>query len=85
MPELSDEEHTARQKAVDFVRGSVAPSGDERDPEIERLNARYVAGQLSDSELLDALLAHGRSLPQGKRVQEYFTSFDEAINATKDR
>ena len=49
------------------------------------MNARYVAGELTDSEHIGALLAHGRALPAGEPVQEYFTSFGDAVKASHGR
>jgi len=83
MPELSDQERSRRQRAVDFGRGSVELSGGGLDPEFDTLNARYVAGELSDNEHIEALLDRARSLPPGEPVQEYFTSFEEAIKAVR--
>ena len=85
MAELSGEERMARQKAVDFARGSIELSGGGLSPEIEALNRRYIAGDLSSDEHLEAMLAYGRSLPHVEPVQEYFTSFDAAMNTTRDR
>ncbi len=85
MPELAEEERMARQQAVDFVHGSIKLSGGGLSPEIEALNRRYIAGDLSGDEHLEAILAHARSSPHDEPVQEYFTSLDEAMNATTDR
>lgn len=81
MPEISDEERTERQRAVDFGRGSVQLSGGELDAETEALNARFVAGELSGEEHVAAVIAHARTLPEGETVQEYFTSFEEAMRS----
>lgn len=85
MPDISDEERKRRQYAVDFGRGSIQLSGGELDAETEALNARYVAGELSDREHTDAVIAHARTLPKGELRQEYFTSFEEAMNSVPSR
>lgn len=83
MPELTDEERICRQRAVDFARGSVELSKGQLSLEADALNKRYVAGELSADEHIEALLAHARSLPPGEPAQEYFTSFEEAIKAAR--
>ena len=85
MPELSDEERGRRQYAVDFARGSVQLSGGEPGPEAEALARRYVEGELSLREYVDAGVAHARTLPKGEPVQEYFTSFEDAMKARPER
>lgn len=85
MPELSDEERARRQRLVDFGRGSVELSGGQITPEAEALNRRYVAGELSETDHMEALLAHARSLPSSEPVQEYFASFEEAMTAARGR
>ena len=85
MPDLSDEERTARQREVDFARGSTQLSGGELDPEVEALNARYVAGELSGDEHVAAVIAHARTLPKGEPRQEYVTGFDEVVKAAPGR
>jgi len=83
MPELTDEERISRQRAVDFARGSVELSEGKLNLEAHALNARYVAGELSADEHIEALLAHARSLLPGEPAQAYFTSFKEAIKAAR--
>jgi len=83
MPELADKERIACQQTVDFARGSIKLSGGGLSPEIEALNRRYIAGDLSSNEHREALLAHARSLPPGEPAQEYFISFEEAIKAAR--
>ena len=85
MPQLSQEEHSRRQQAVDLARADIELSGGRLSPEAERLNRRYLAGDLSDSEHVDALLAHGRLLPAGELMQGYYTSFDQAMKADPAR
>ena len=83
MPELSREKRDLRQRAVDFARTSTELSGGKLSPEFDALNRRFVAGELSESEHIDALLAHARSLPVEPPVQEYFTSAAEAMKAAR--
>ena len=85
MPEVSDNERARRQRAVDFGRGSVELSGGKITPEAEALNRRYVAGELSETDHIEALLTHGRSLPASEPVQEYFASLNEAMTAARGR
>jgi len=85
MPDLSDEERLRRQRSISYARANVELSGGSLSPEIDALNARYIAGDLSDREHIEALLDHARSLPPGKPVQEYLTSFDDAVNAAPIR
>lgn len=80
MPDPSDEERLGRQCAVSSARANIELSGGSLSPEIDALNARYIAGDLSDREHIESLLDHARALPPGKPVQEYFTSFDDAVN-----
>ena len=83
MPDLSPEERDRRQRAVDFARGSVELSGGKLTAEFDALNRRFVAGELTGTEHVEALLAHARSLPAQAPVQEYFTSAAEAMNAAR--
>jgi len=85
MPEVSDKERTRRQRAVDFGRGSVELSGGQITPEADALNRHYVAGELSDTDHVEALLAHARSLPAEEPVQEYFASLNEAMTMARDQ
>ena len=85
MPDLSDGERNERQRAINFARGSTQLSGGELDPEVEALNARYVAGELSGDEHVAAVIAHARTFPKGEPVQEYFTGFEEAMNSVPSR
>ncbi|WP_267389691.1 antitoxin VbhA family protein [Sphingomonas sp. GC_Shp_3] len=85
MPDLSDKERSRRQRAVDFARGSTRLSGGELDPEVEALNARYIAGELSSDEHVAAVIAHARTLPKGEPMQAYFTSAGGAMKANRGR
>ncbi len=85
MPEISDDERAERRRAVDFSRGSIRLSGGELTPESEALARRYVDGELSLQEYVDAAVAHARTLPDGEPVQAYFSSFEEAMNSAPSR
>ena len=85
MPDLSYEERIRRQRAVDFARGSVQLSGGELDREVDALNARYVAGEVSDDGHVAAVIARTRTLPKGEPAQEYFSRFEDAIKADLGR
>ena len=84
MPELFDEERIRRQRAVDFARGSVQLSGGGLDPEVEALNARYIAGEMSDDEHVVAVIAHAQTLPKGE-PQQYHTGVEDALKADPGR
>lgn len=60
---ISEEERILRKKAIDFARGSVRLEGCILDAEIERLNAEFIAGNLTNEEHSRACQAHilGRS------------------------
>jgi len=75
---ISSEERALRKRAIDFARTNMSLSGFRQTPEADALDARYVAGELSFTELSAALLDHARTLPAGEPVQTCFTSFDEA-------
>ena len=85
MPELSEEQRDLRQRAVDFAHTNIELSGAKLTPESDALNRRFVAGELSQSEYIEASLAHARSLPAEAPVQEYFASFDQAMWAARGR
>lgn len=56
-PSISEDERVRRQREVDFARGSIRYEGGILSGEIERLNASYVAGEISSEELTAAILA----------------------------
>lgn len=55
-PAISETERARRLKAVNFARGSVRYEGGILSDEIERLNARYAAGEIGSDELTAAIL-----------------------------
>lgn len=77
----SDAERTRRQRAVQFLRGSIALSGCKLTPEAEVLNERFIAGELTDSDYFVAFLDHARSLPSGEQTQAYVTTLEELERA----
>lgn len=56
-PTISAAERERRTREVNFARGSVRYEGGILSDEIERLNARYIAGELDSDELTAAILA----------------------------
>ena len=85
MPDLSPEECILRQRAVAFARNSTELSGGKLTPASDVLDGRFVAGELSLDEYVEATLAYARSLRAEPPVQEYFTSAAEAMNAARGR
>lgn len=56
-PTISEGERARRLREVNFARGSVRYEGGILSDEIENLNARYVAGEITSDELTAAILA----------------------------
>ena len=56
-PAISEAERARRLSEVNFARGSVRYAGGILSNEIENLNARYVAGEITSDELTAAILA----------------------------
>lgn len=56
-PAISEAERARRLREVNFARGSVRYEGGILSDEIENLNARYVAGEITSDELTAAILA----------------------------
>lgn len=56
MPAISEAERARRLSEVNFARGSARYEGGILSDEIESLNARYVAGEISSDELTAAIL-----------------------------
>lgn len=54
---ISAAERWRRGREVDVARGNVRHDGGILSDEIERLNARYVAGELDSDDLTGAILA----------------------------
>lgn len=57
MVTISDDERARRIANINFSRGSVALEGFKLDAEAEAINARYIAGELTSAEHIEALLA----------------------------
>lgn len=55
---MSDDEKARRRKAIDYARASVRLEGFVLDDEIERLNERYVAGEITSDEHSAAVRRH---------------------------
>lgn len=62
-PAIDEAERARRQREVDFARGSVRYEGGVLSNEIERLNARYVAGEIGSAQLTAAILASDTARP----------------------
>ena len=58
-PPISEAERTRREREVSFARGSVRYEGGILSDEIERLNARYIDGEIDSDELTAAILVSG--------------------------
>ena len=56
---ISAAERATRQREVDFARGNVRHEGGILSEEIERLNARYIAGEIDSDMLTAAILRSG--------------------------
>lgn len=54
---ISDTERGRRKREIDFARGSVRYEGGILSGEVERLNARYIDGEIDGDELTAAILA----------------------------
>ena len=54
--QISASERARRRREVDFARGNIRHDGGILSEEIERLNARYVAGEIDSDELTAAIL-----------------------------
>jgi hypothetical protein len=54
--QISASERARRHHEVDFARGNVCHEGGILSDEIERLNARYIAGEIDTDELTGAIL-----------------------------
>ena len=54
-PPISEAERARREREVSFARGSVRYEGGILSDEIERLNARYIDGEIDSDELTAAI------------------------------
>lgn len=54
-PAISAVERARREKAVRFARGSVRYEGGILTDEIERINARFIAGEMTTDEFVRAV------------------------------
>ena len=54
---ISEAERARREREVSFARGSVRYEGGILPDEVERLNARYIDGEIDSGELTAAILA----------------------------
>jgi len=56
-PPISEAERVRREREVSFAQGSVRYEGGILPDEVERLNARYIDGEIDSDELTAAILA----------------------------
>jgi len=56
-PPISEAERARREREVSFAQGSVLYEGGILSDEIERLNARYIDGEIDSDALTAAILA----------------------------
>jgi hypothetical protein len=59
----SAEQRERRQKAIDFARGSVRLEGFTLSPEAEKLGVRFIIGDLTLPQYIDAILAISKAGP----------------------
>jgi hypothetical protein len=59
LPPISEAERARREREVSFARCSVRYEGGILSEEVERLNARYIDGEIDSDELTAAILAYG--------------------------
>jgi hypothetical protein len=55
-PAIDASERANRQREVDFARGNIRHEGGILSEEIERLNDRYIAGEIDSDTLTAAIL-----------------------------
>lgn len=53
--QISHDERAKREAAVNYVRGNVCPVGFTLSPEIEKINHRFINGELSGDEHIEAI------------------------------
>lgn len=56
-PPISEAKRVRREGEVSFARGSIRYEGGILSEEVERLNARYINGEIDSDELTAAILA----------------------------
>lgn len=54
-PAISADERRRRQEAVNFARGNVRLSGFILSPEVEKISQRYIDGELTSEEFIEAI------------------------------
>lgn len=54
---IDPSEHARRQAAIDFARGSVRYEGFILSPEVEDINRRFIDGELTGDEHIEAIKA----------------------------
>lgn len=56
-PQISEQERARRQASIDNARGSVRLEGFILSPEIEEINRRFIEGELTRQEHVEAVKA----------------------------
>lgn len=54
-PKITEAERVRRQQSIDYARASVRLEGFILSPEVEELNRRYVAGEITGEEHSEAI------------------------------
>lgn len=68
-PLISAEEGIARKAAIDFARGSVRFEGFVWSPQVEELAQRFIAGEITATERIDAIK---RLYPEAERRSQAY-------------
>jgi hypothetical protein len=56
-PKISEPERASRKAAIDYARGSVRLEGFVLSEEIEEINRRFIEGEISGDEHIEAIKA----------------------------
>lgn len=56
-PQIDDQERARRRAAIEFARGSVRFEGFVLSPEVEEINRRFIDGELTGDEHIEAIKA----------------------------
>ncbi|AJW46249.1 hypothetical protein TK49_06800 [Ralstonia mannitolilytica] len=59
-PPIDEHERARRKAAIDFARGSVRFEGFVLSPEVEEINRRFIDGELTGDEHIEAIKAAAR-------------------------
>jgi hypothetical protein len=56
-PQISEQERMRRKASIDYARGSVRFEGFVLSPEVEEINQRFIDGELTRQEHVEAITA----------------------------